>query len=70
MLMGQHNDANHTIILFPAWPVEWDVQFKLRAPLNTTVEATCTNGKVTRLDVTPPGRRKDVVIYGCGGTGS
>ena len=37
------------ILLFPAWPKEWNVHFKLHAPGNTTVEATLKDGKVTIL---------------------
>lgn len=50
------------ILLFPAWPAEWDVHFKLYAPGKTTVEATLKDGKVTGLKVVPESREKDVVI--------
>ena len=49
------------ILLFPAWPKEWDVSFKLHAPLNTTVEGELRGGKVTTLKVTPKSRAADVV---------
>lgn len=49
------------IYLFPAWPKDWDVHFKLHAPYNTTVEATLKNGKVEDLKVLPEERMKDVV---------
>jgi hypothetical protein len=48
-------------MLFPAWPKEWDVQFKLHAPYNTTVEGVYRDGKLVELEVTPKSRRKDVV---------
>lgn len=51
------------ILLFPAWPKEWDVHFKLHAPNETTVEATLKGGKVIALKVIPESRKKDVVIY-------
>jgi hypothetical protein len=50
------------IYLFPAWPKNWDVHFKLYAPYNTTVEATLKNGKVENLKVLPAERSKDVVM--------
>lgn len=50
------------ILLFPAWPKEWNVHFKLHAPEETTVEATLKNGKVTDLKVLPKSREKDIVI--------
>ena len=52
------------ILLFPAWPREWDVHFKLHAPYSTTVEATLKHGKLTDLKVTPESRRKDVTLLG------
>ena len=50
------------IYLFPAWPKEWDVHFKLHAPYNTTIEGTLKNGKVKNLKVIPEERKKDVVV--------
>jgi hypothetical protein len=49
------------IYLFPAWPKNWDVHFKLHAPYNTTVEATVKNGKVVSITVLPKERAKDVI---------
>jgi hypothetical protein len=49
------------IYLFPAWPKNWDVHFKLHAPYDTTVEATVKNGEVESLIVLPKEREKDVV---------
>jgi len=50
------------ILLFPAWPKDWDVHFKLYAPYSTTVEATLQHGKLTDLRVNPESRRKDIVL--------
>lgn len=49
------------ILLFPAWPKDWDVDFKLHAPYQTTVEGTLRGGKLVHLKVTPRSRQKDVV---------
>lgn len=49
------------ILLFPAWPREWDVHFKLHAPGKTTVEAELRGGEVRILGVTPEGRLNDIV---------
>jgi len=49
------------IYLFPAWPKDWNVHFKLHAPYNTTVEATVKDGKVTSLIILPKERIKDVI---------
>ena len=49
------------IMLLPAWPQGWDVDFKLHAPFNTTVQGSVVQGKLTNLVVTPPQRKADVV---------
>lgn len=50
----------NTIYLFPAWPKQWDVRFKLHAPGQTTVEAELKGGEVVYLKVTPEYRQKDI----------
>jgi hypothetical protein len=50
------------IVVLPAWPKEWDVNFKLHAPKNTVVECNFKNGKIESLKVTPEERRKDIVL--------
>jgi hypothetical protein len=53
--------VNGKILLFPAWPRDWDCSFKLHAPYNTMVEGELRHGKVTSLTVTPKSRATDVV---------
>ena len=60
MLMQCHGDK---IMLFPAWPKEMDVDFKLHAPGNTTVEAILKDGEIVKLTVLPKQRMNDVVVY-------
>ncbi|MHC4464671.1 MAG: DUF5703 domain-containing protein [Planctomycetota bacterium] len=48
------------IYLFPAWPKDWDVDFKLHPPYQTVVEGVFRNGEVETLKVTPKKRNKDV----------
>jgi hypothetical protein len=50
------------LFLLPAWPREWNVDFKLRAPGQTVVECSYREGKVRSLRITPESRRADVVI--------
>lgn len=59
MLMQTTDDK---IYLFPAWPKNWDVNFKLHAPQQTVVEVKVQAGKIVSLKVTPEFRRKDLVI--------
>ena len=54
-------EVDGTLYLFPAWPREWDVRFKLHASGNTTVEAELKNGHAT-VKVTP--ERKVVLPEG------
>lgn len=58
MLLQYEGDEIH---LFPAWPKDWDVAFKLHAPQNTTIEGKLENGVITQLKVTPEQRRDDIV---------
>jgi hypothetical protein len=48
------------IDLFPAFPTDWNCDFKLHAPYNTTVEGSLIDGKLVNLKVTPKEREKDV----------
>jgi hypothetical protein len=54
--------VDNKIYLFPAWPKEWDVSFKLHAPYNTTVEGVLEDGKLVNIKVTPESRRSDLEI--------
>ena len=50
------------VLLFPAWPKDTDVHFKLHAPYNTTVEAEIKKGKLVMLNVVPENRKADIVL--------
>ncbi len=50
------------LVLFPAWPKEWDVNFKLRAPEGRMVKATLKNGKLEARDIAPPLTEEKVVV--------
>ena len=54
-------DADN-VLLFPAWPKDWDVEFKLHAPLGTIIEGTYRDQKLVELKVTPESRRGDVTV--------
>jgi len=59
MLLQWHG---RQLFLFPAWPRHWDVEFKLHAPMNTTIEGVYRKGRLERLSVTPERRRSDLVV--------
>ncbi len=66
LMIGIHRmlmqwDDQGKLYLLPAWPREWDVQFKLHASRKAVVEGTYSGGKLTTR-ITPEARRKDVVV--------
>ena len=58
MLMQVRGDV---VLLFPAWPKEWNVDFRLHAPKNTVIQGRYRNGKLEQFQVTPPERAKNVI---------
>jgi hypothetical protein len=59
MLLQSEGDA---IFLLPAWPSDWNADFKLHAPKQTIVEGVVRGGTLVSLTVTPEARRKDIVV--------
>jgi hypothetical protein len=58
-MLLQHDGVR--LFLLPAWPRDWDADFKLHAPRSTVVEGSVRDGRVVRLEVTPASRRSDLV---------
>lgn len=52
-------DGNR-LLLAPAWPKEWDVDFRLYAPNGAIAEGSIKGGKIERLKMTPDKRLSDV----------
>lgn len=50
------------IYLLPAWPKDWDVDFKLHAPYKTIIEGKVRSGRIEELIVSPQSRLKDIEI--------
>lgn len=59
MLLQTNGEA---IYLLPAWLKDWDVEFKLHAPMNTIIEVKYVKGKIEKLNVFPEHRRKDILV--------
>jgi alpha-L-fucosidase 2 len=55
-------NAGDQLLVLPAWPKKWDVDFKLHAPGHTTVTGRYRRGKLEKLIVTPEKRKKDAVV--------
>ncbi|MBN1542856.1 hypothetical protein JW992_11975, partial [candidate division KSB1 bacterium] len=54
--------AGDSLYLFPAWPREWDVDFKLHAPQQTLIQGQLREGELIDLRVEPKNRRRDLVV--------
>lgn len=54
-------EANGKIYLFPAWPKDWNVHFKLHATQNTTIEAELIDGVIQILKVVPEDRKSAII---------
>ncbi|HOW63977.1 MAG TPA: DUF5703 domain-containing protein [Verrucomicrobiota bacterium] len=63
MLLAPEPVPQGKLHLFPAWPAESDVHFKLHAPGPTIVEAVLRGGKLVCLNVTPESRARDIVNW-------
>jgi hypothetical protein len=61
-MLLQVDPYSDKIYLFPAWPEDWDAEFKLHAPYQTTIEGRFRNGNIEILEVTPPSRREDIIM--------
>jgi hypothetical protein len=59
MLLQPRGDQ---VLLFPAWPKAWNVDFKLHAFRNTIIEGVYRDGKIQKLKITPESRARDVVV--------
>ena len=52
-----------TIHLLPAWPKEWDVDFRLHAPEQTVITAKVRDGEGFELEVIPESRKGDIIVH-------
>jgi hypothetical protein len=51
------------LLILPAWPMDWDVDFKLHAPQSTFVECRVENSKLVKLHVTT--KKREIDIFCC-----
>lgn len=62
MLLQTISNEGEDLRIYPAWPTDWDVTFKLHAPHNTTVESSMCAGEIERCNVTPTNRENDLIL--------
>jgi hypothetical protein len=55
-------EAGDKIILLPAWPANWDTEFKLHLRRKTTIQGKVVNGKLVDWRITPKERKADVLV--------
>ncbi len=55
-------DGGGKLRLLPAWPTDWDVDFRLHAPRQTVVEGRVRDGELVSWTVTPERRKEDVIV--------
>lgn len=60
MLMQTGDDR---ILLLPAWPEDWEVDFKLHAPRQTLVEARVRKQQMEQLKLSPQSREQDLIHW-------
>ena len=56
-------EANGKILLLPAWPADWDTDFRLHVSGQTVIQGKVESGKLKDWSIYPKSRRKDVVVY-------
>jgi hypothetical protein len=55
-------ESGNKVLLLPAWPADWDVDFKLRLSRDTILKGQVKDGKLIAWDIQPESRRKDVTV--------
>ena len=64
MLMGLADDKAQSVVLLPAWPCSWDVEFRIHAPKQTVITGAVVSGHLT-FSVSPASRKADVKAVPC-----
>jgi len=60
MLVQEVGDKIH---LLPAWPADWDANFKLHLSKQTIISGEVVNGELKEWHIYPESRSKDVISY-------
>lgn len=56
-------EVGEKILLLPAWPANWDADFKLHLAGNTVVTGEVVDGSLKSWSIVPESRRDDVTVY-------
>jgi alpha-L-fucosidase 2 len=60
-MLIQPDPYSKKIYLLPAWPKDWDCEFKVHAPYKTIIQGNVRDGQLLDLQVSPESRRQDIV---------
>jgi hypothetical protein len=60
MLIQEMGDK---ILLLPAWPANWDADFRLHVARNTVIYGTVKAGELKEWSIEPASRRRDVIVH-------
>ena len=63
-ILMQADPYSQKIYLLPAWPGNWNADFKLHAPYETVITGKVVNGKIEEFQVIPESRQKDIIVVG------
>ena len=55
-------EAGRKILLLPAWPADWDTDFKLHLMSGAVVTGTVKDGRLSAWDIVPASRKNDVAV--------
>lgn len=55
-------EAGGKVLLLPAWPADWDVDFKLHLTGGAVLTGVVKDGKLLRWDLNPSTRKMEVVV--------
>ena len=56
-------EVDDKILLLPAWPADWDTDFKLRLKHGAVITGMVKNGKLVSWDIKPASKRSQVIVY-------
>jgi hypothetical protein len=56
-------EADDKILLLPAWPADWDADFKLHLTKETVIQGTVVDGRLSHWSIDPAERKEDVVVH-------
>jgi hypothetical protein len=55
-------EVRSRILLPPAWPADWDADFKLHLGRGTVLTGTVKDGRLTTWDIVPASRKRNVTV--------